>query len=109
MYTTDMYEGVHAETITMTGANGDSINAYLARPLGDKRVISLCLTITSPIQSLPPICGRSDEKKANRILFMLTNSRKISREFSFPFHMLQSDCNFYIIQTLYVVASRAYE
>ena len=34
MYTTDMYEGVHAETITMTGANGDAINAYLARPLG---------------------------------------------------------------------------
>jgi carboxymethylenebutenolidase len=34
MYTTDMYEGVHAETISMTGANGDSINAYLARPLG---------------------------------------------------------------------------
>ena len=34
MYTTDMYEGVHAETITLTGANGDSINAYLACPLG---------------------------------------------------------------------------
>lgn len=35
MYTTDMHEGVHAETVTMTGANGDSINAYLARPLGN--------------------------------------------------------------------------
>jgi carboxymethylenebutenolidase len=34
MYTTDMYEGVLAETVTMTGANGDLINAYLARPLG---------------------------------------------------------------------------
>ena len=34
MYTTDMYEGVYAETVTMTSANGDSINAYLARPLG---------------------------------------------------------------------------
>jgi hypothetical protein len=34
MYTTDMYEGVHAETVTLTGANGDSINAYLARPHG---------------------------------------------------------------------------
>jgi carboxymethylenebutenolidase len=33
MYTTDLYEGVFAETITMTGANGDLINAYLARPL----------------------------------------------------------------------------
>jgi len=35
MYTTDMNEGLHAETITMKGANGDSINAFLARPLGD--------------------------------------------------------------------------
>jgi carboxymethylenebutenolidase len=34
MYTTDMHEGVHAETVMMKGANGDSINAYLARPLG---------------------------------------------------------------------------
>ena len=34
MYQTDMYEGVLAETITMTGANGDLINAYFARPLG---------------------------------------------------------------------------
>ncbi len=35
MYTTDQYEGLLAETVTMTGANGDTINAYLARPLGD--------------------------------------------------------------------------
>ena len=34
MYRTDMYEGLLAETIMMTGANGDGINAYLARPLG---------------------------------------------------------------------------
>ena len=34
MYQTDMYEGMIAETITMPGANGDLINAYLARPLG---------------------------------------------------------------------------
>jgi carboxymethylenebutenolidase len=34
MYRTDMYEGLLAETVTMTGANGDTINAYLARPLG---------------------------------------------------------------------------
>ena len=34
MYTTDMYEGMFAETVAMTGANGDWINAYLARPLG---------------------------------------------------------------------------
>lgn len=34
MYTTDMYEGMLAETITMQGNNGDAINAYFARPLG---------------------------------------------------------------------------
>ena len=34
MYRTDMYEGLLAETVMMNGANGDSINAYLIRPLG---------------------------------------------------------------------------
>ena len=34
MYTTDMYEGLIAETVMLAGANGDLINAYLARPLG---------------------------------------------------------------------------
>lgn len=34
MYTTDMYEGMLAETVTLRGAGGDIINAYLARPLG---------------------------------------------------------------------------
>jgi carboxymethylenebutenolidase len=34
MYQTDMYEGMLAETITIRGHNGDSINAYFARPLG---------------------------------------------------------------------------
>ena len=34
MYTTDMYEGILAETVTMSGANGEQINAFLARPLG---------------------------------------------------------------------------
>lgn len=34
MITTDMYEGMLAETIVIPGANGDLINAYLARPLG---------------------------------------------------------------------------
>jgi carboxymethylenebutenolidase len=34
MYQTDMYEGMIAETVTYPGANGDLINAYLARPLG---------------------------------------------------------------------------
>jgi carboxymethylenebutenolidase len=34
MTRTDEYEGLLAETVTMTGANGDRINAYFARPLG---------------------------------------------------------------------------
>lgn len=34
MYQTDMYEGMIAETITIQGANNDTINAYYARPLG---------------------------------------------------------------------------
>ena len=34
MYTTDMYEGMLAETTTIQGHGGDSIGAYLARPLG---------------------------------------------------------------------------
>ncbi len=33
-YTTDMYEGMLAETIMLQGHNGDAINAYYARPLG---------------------------------------------------------------------------
>lgn len=34
MYETNMYEGMIAETVIMPGANGELINAYLARPLG---------------------------------------------------------------------------
>ena len=34
MYTTDMYEGMLAETVTIQGHGGDTINAYYARPLG---------------------------------------------------------------------------
>jgi len=34
MYQTNMYEGMLAETVVVRGANGDLINAYLARPLG---------------------------------------------------------------------------
>jgi len=33
-YTTDMYEGMLAETVTMPGAKGELINAYFARPAG---------------------------------------------------------------------------
>ena len=33
MYTTDMYEGMIAETITVRGHGGDVINAYMI-PLG---------------------------------------------------------------------------
>ena len=34
MYQTDDYEGMLAETVSMQGHGGDTINAYLARPLG---------------------------------------------------------------------------
>ena len=34
MYQTNQYEGMIAETIAMPGHNGDTINAYVARPLG---------------------------------------------------------------------------
>ncbi|RPJ20108.1 MAG: dienelactone hydrolase family protein, partial [Chloroflexi bacterium] len=34
MVRTDQYEGLMAETVMMTGAYGDWINAYFARPLG---------------------------------------------------------------------------
>ena len=34
MYETNMYEGMLAETISVRGHNGDTINAYFARPLG---------------------------------------------------------------------------
>ena len=33
--TTDQYEGMVAETIEIPGANGDTIHAYYARPIGD--------------------------------------------------------------------------
>ena len=34
MYQTDMYEGMIAETVTMPGNDGETINAYYARPMG---------------------------------------------------------------------------
>ena len=34
MYTTDLYESMLAETVTIQGHGGDTINAYLARPMG---------------------------------------------------------------------------
>ncbi len=34
MIRTDQYEGILAETVSLAGANGDLINAYMARPLG---------------------------------------------------------------------------
>jgi carboxymethylenebutenolidase len=34
MYTTDMYEGMLAETVMIQSRNGDAIGAYFARPLG---------------------------------------------------------------------------
>lgn len=34
MYTTDQYEGIIAETVSIEGANGDRVHAYFARPMG---------------------------------------------------------------------------
>ena len=34
MYHTNMYEGMLAETVSLAGAGGETINAYMARPLG---------------------------------------------------------------------------
>ncbi|MCX6065347.1 MAG: dienelactone hydrolase family protein [Chloroflexi bacterium] len=34
MYQTDTYEGILAETVSLRGTNGDTINTYFARPLG---------------------------------------------------------------------------
>lgn len=48
MYTTDQYEGVLAETVTMTGANGDQINAYMARPLGEGKFPAVVLAHHMP-------------------------------------------------------------
>ena len=35
MYQTNDYEGMQADTVTMQGHKGDTINAYYARPLGE--------------------------------------------------------------------------
>jgi len=48
MYTTDQYEGVHAETVNIKGANGDTINAYLARPLGEGKFPAMVLAHHMP-------------------------------------------------------------
>lgn len=48
MYTTDMNEGIHAETVTMLGTNGDRINAFLARPLGDGKFPAMVLAHHMP-------------------------------------------------------------
>ena len=34
-YTTDQYEGMTAETVTIQGHNGDAIHSYLAKPIGN--------------------------------------------------------------------------
>ena len=34
MYTTEQYEGMIAETITLKGHNGEEIHTYFARPQG---------------------------------------------------------------------------
>lgn len=48
MYTTESYEGLLAETITMTGKNGDFINAFFARPLGASQFPAIVLAHHMP-------------------------------------------------------------
>ena len=43
MYTTDMYESMMAETVTINGYNKNNIFAYFARPLGTKPKASIIL------------------------------------------------------------------
>jgi carboxymethylenebutenolidase len=43
VYETNMYEGMLAETVSVPGANGDSVSAYLARPLGPGRCPGMVL------------------------------------------------------------------
>jgi carboxymethylenebutenolidase len=48
MYTTDKYEGMTAETVTMQGFKGDKINAYFAKPLGEGRFPGMVLIHHAP-------------------------------------------------------------
>lgn len=48
MYTTDMYEGMAAETVGIQGHGGDWINAYYARPLGPGPVPGVVLVHHMP-------------------------------------------------------------
>ena len=52
MYSTDMYEGMLAETTTVQGHNGDSIGAYIAKPHGPR---------TLPWYGVDSPCARLDE------------------------------------------------
>ena len=49
IYTTDVYEGMLAETITIQGHGGDAINAYLARPLGTGPFSGVVLIHHAPV------------------------------------------------------------
>jgi carboxymethylenebutenolidase len=48
MYQTDMYEGMIAETVMISGAGGELINAYYARPLGPGPFPSMVLIHHAP-------------------------------------------------------------
>lgn len=43
VYETNMYEGMLAETVSVPGANGNYVSAYLARPLGPGRCPGMVL------------------------------------------------------------------
>ncbi|MEX1022845.1 MAG: dienelactone hydrolase family protein [Dehalococcoidia bacterium] len=47
-YTTDQYEGLLAETVTIAGHGGDPVRAYFARPLGEGPFPSVVLIHHAP-------------------------------------------------------------
>jgi carboxymethylenebutenolidase len=48
MYETNQYESLLAETVTLTGFQGDDINAYFARPMGPGRFPGIVLVHHMP-------------------------------------------------------------
>jgi hypothetical protein len=70
MYTTDLYEGVLAETVTITSVNGNAINAYIARPLGEGKFPAMMLAHHMPGwargTARPPTNSRSTAMSPSR-------------------------------------------
>ena len=66
-YETNMYEGMIAETVSMTGANGDFINAYMARPLLGLDLLALLRYYSGCLDQRSVAAGRSVYGVATRV------------------------------------------